>query len=88
MIPMLLHTARKVWTSNLKLMSLIIWQQNTLQSPGLNHGWLQLQLPVWFEDACGRRLPIPSEYNWGVSVLILLPWLVLSRRVESPRYNT
>lgn len=85
---MLLHMARKVWTSNLRLMSIITWQQNSLQSPGLNHGWLQLQLPVWFEDACGRKLPIPSEYNWGVSVLILFPWHVLSQMVESARYHT
>ena len=85
---MLLHMARKVWTSNLKLMSLITWQQDSLQSPGFNHGWLQLQLPVWFEDGCGRQLPIPSEYNWGVSIFIPLLWHVLTRMVESACYNT
>ena len=85
---MLLHMARKVWTSNLKLMSLITWQQDSLQSPGLDHGWLQLQLQVWFEDACGRKLPIPSEYSWGVSVLVLFPDHVLTQMVEGARHNT
>ena len=50
-------------------MDSIIWQQNNTQPPSLAYGWLQgLQAPVKFEDACGRVLLIPSEYNWGVSI--------------------
>lgn len=40
-----------------------------LQSSGLslNPRYTWVQEPVKFEDAMGRLIPIPSEYNWAVS---------------------
>jgi hypothetical protein len=36
-----------------------------LPSPDLRHTWAQA--PVKFEDALGRIIPVPSEYDWDVS---------------------
>ena len=33
--------------------------------PDLRHTWAQA--PIKFEDALGRIIPIPSEYDWDVS---------------------
>ena len=63
LLPVLVQLAHYVWTSNVKLMALISWQQKNLQSPMSGCRW---QVPAKFEDACGRILPIPSEFNWGV----------------------
>ena len=38
-----------------------------LPDPDLRHTWAQA--PVRFEDALGRVIPIPSEYDWDVSWL-------------------
>lgn len=35
--------------------------------PTLDYRYMWVQEPVKFEDALGRILPIPSEYNWEVS---------------------
>jgi hypothetical protein len=35
-----------------------------LPSPDLNHTWAQD--PIKFEDALGRVIPVPSEYDWDV----------------------
>lgn len=39
-------------------------KNHTSPSPNLQHTWFQE--PIRFEDALGRIIPIPSEYNWGV----------------------
>jgi hypothetical protein len=36
-----------------------------LSDPDIRHTWAQA--PVRFEDALGRVIPIPSEYDWDVS---------------------
>jgi hypothetical protein len=36
-----------------------------LPDPDIRHTWAQA--PVRFEDALGRVMPIPSEYDWDVS---------------------
>ena len=35
--------------------------------PDLRHTWAQA--PIKFEDALGRIIPIPSEYDWDVSYI-------------------
>ena len=61
----LVDLASKVWQSNMQIMSFIINIQSSSPSPELRYTWVQE--PVRFEDAMGRVIPIPSEYNWGVS---------------------
>ncbi len=41
----------------------------TLPPPDLYHTWAQP--PMKFEDALGRIIPVPSEYDWDVSSLTL-----------------
>ena len=36
-----------------------------LPDPDIRYTWAQA--PVRFEDALGRVIPIPSEYDWDVS---------------------
>jgi hypothetical protein len=38
---------------------------NKIPSPDIRHTWAQA--PVKFEDALGRVIPVPSEYDWDVS---------------------
>jgi len=61
----LVELATKVWNSNLQIINLMVKLQSTSLAPDLRHTWVQE--PVRFEDALGRILPVPSEYNWGVS---------------------
>jgi hypothetical protein len=37
--------------------------------PCLRYTWIQA--PVKFEDALGRIMPIPSEYDWDVGLFCL-----------------
>lgn len=46
-------------------MNFIVSLQASSPSPELRYTWVQE--PVRFEDAIGRVIPIPSEYNWGAS---------------------
>jgi hypothetical protein len=39
---------------------------DALPSPNLRYTWAQA--PLKFEDALGRVIPVPSEYNWDVSL--------------------
>ena len=54
----------KVWSTNVRIIDTLVKLQSTSQTPDLQHTWFQQ--PVKFEDALGRVLPIPSEYNWSV----------------------
>jgi hypothetical protein len=36
----------------------------SLPPPDLRHTWAQA--PVKFEDALGRVIPVPSEYDWDI----------------------
>lgn len=62
---MLVDLASKVWQSNMQIMSIVVKLQSSGPSPNLRYTWVQE--PVRFEDAMGRLIPIPSEYNWAVS---------------------
>lgn len=61
----LVDLASKVWQSNLQIITLMINFQTTSPSPDCRYTWVQE--PVRFEDALGRVIPVPSEYNWVVS---------------------
>lgn len=60
----LVKLAGKVWQSNLQIVALMVKLQSGSSSPELRYTWVQE--PVRFEDALGRVIPVPSEYNWGV----------------------
>ncbi|KAH7401764.1 hypothetical protein DE146DRAFT_440850 [Phaeosphaeria sp. MPI-PUGE-AT-0046c] len=51
----------KIWQSNMKIIGLLtmILERPT---PTLQYTWFQA--PIKFEDALGRVLPIPSEFDW------------------------
>lgn len=55
----------KVWHSNLKIIEMLTMILEK-PSPTLHYTWSQA--PVKFEDALGRILPIPSEFDWPVSL--------------------
>lgn len=55
----------KVWYLNNQIIDIISKMQARPISPDLRYTWFQE--PARFEDALGRVIPIPSEYNWGVS---------------------
>ena len=42
----------------------------TVPAPDLAHTWAQA--PIKFEDALGRIMPVPSEYDWDVSSIALI----------------
>ncbi|KAL2008636.1 hypothetical protein VTN00DRAFT_6830 [Thermoascus crustaceus] len=62
-LKMLADLATKIWQSNIQFMDSIAKLQTTLPSPDLRYTWVQD--PVRFEDALGRVIPIPSEYDLG-----------------------
>ena len=57
----LVELATNVWKSNLQIYGLVLRSQTSLPFPDLRHTWFQD--PVKFEDALGRIIPIPSEYD-------------------------
>ncbi|KAK3178011.1 hypothetical protein OEA41_000143 [Lepraria neglecta] len=58
----LVDLASKIWQLNLQIMDCIASLQTSNRLPDLRFTWAQE--PVRFEDALGRVLPVPSEYNW------------------------
>lgn len=64
-IAVLVDLVGKIWTVNMQIMDILTMQQSDIVAPDTKHTWFQQ--PVRFEDALGRVLPVPSEYNWGVS---------------------
>lgn len=69
-VAMLVDLVGKIWTMDKQIIDLLMRQQSTTTTPDLHHTWFQQ--PVKFEDALGRILPVPSEYNLGVSCLGIL----------------
>lgn len=61
---MLVDLVGKIWTMDKQIIDILMRQNSTTTAPDLHHTWFQQ--PVKFEDALGRILPIPSEYNLGV----------------------
>ena len=54
----------QVWISNLQIYSIVLELQTYTAVPGIRHTWYQE--PVKFEDALGRLLPIPFEYDYAM----------------------
>lgn len=54
--------ANKAWISNMEILDRLVKMQATSPNIDLRLTWAQS--PVRFEDALGRVMPIPSEYNW------------------------
>jgi len=57
----LLDLAQRVSSSNTDIVTYISGLQNASRSPDLRYTWVQE--PVKFEDALGRVIPVPSEYD-------------------------
>ena len=60
----LVETTKAIWNAQIKILAYIQQLQENGPTPDIRYTWAQM--PVRFEDAFGRVLPIPSEYNWGV----------------------
>lgn len=72
----LVDLASKVWSSNLHIMSSFAHMKTSTLSPELRYTWFQD--PIRFEDALGRVIPIPSEYNWEASSSLFCPVIMPS----------
>jgi hypothetical protein len=48
------------------MMAMFAKALENLPPPDLQHTWAQA--PVKFEDALGRIIPVPSEYDWDVGI--------------------
>ena len=57
---MLVDLVGKIWDVDKQIIDILIRHTT---APDLHHTWFQQ--PVKFEDALGRVLPAPSEYNLG-----------------------
>lgn len=64
---MIVDLVGKILTMDKQIIDILMRQESTITVPDLHHTWFQQ--PVRFEDALGRILPVPSEYNLGVSHL-------------------
>ncbi|KAH7312841.1 hypothetical protein BKA65DRAFT_516763 [Rhexocercosporidium sp. MPI-PUGE-AT-0058] len=58
----LLTIATQVWKSQCEMIEKFSTVLRKLPDPDIRHTWAQA--PVRFEDALGRVIPIPSEYDW------------------------
>ena len=82
----LVDLVSKVWQSNLQIMSFIANHQASNPSPDLRYTWAQE--PIRFEDAMGRVIPVPSEYNWEASrslshTMVMFYSYVLGQKLEA-----
>lgn len=62
----LLDIANRVWNSNMQILDLLVRVQHTVPAPDVHHTYFQQ--PCEFEDALGRVLPVPPEYNFQVTL--------------------
>ncbi len=62
----LLDIANRVWNSNMQILDLLVRVQNTAPAPDVYHTYFQR--PCEFEDALGRVLPVPPEYDFQVNL--------------------
>lgn len=69
-VAILVDLVGKIWTMDKQIIDILMRQQSTTTAPDLYHTWFQQ--PVKFEDALGRILPVPSEYNLGVLCLCII----------------
>lgn len=68
-VAILVDLVGKIWTMDKQIIDILMRQQSTAIALDLHHTWFQQ--PVKFEDALGRILPVPSEYNLGVLSLCI-----------------
>ena len=64
-LKILIDYARKIWRCNMQIMNFMAHLNASAPSPEMRFTWFQE--PIRFEDAMGRFIPIPSEYDWGAS---------------------
>lgn len=62
----LLEIANRVWNSNVQILDLLVRLQHTAPAPDVHHTYFQE--PCRFEDALGRILPVPPEYDYQVNM--------------------
>ncbi|KAE9365757.1 hypothetical protein N431DRAFT_472352 [Stipitochalara longipes BDJ] len=60
----LLLTANKVWKAQEDMMAILSKAMEQTPPPDIRHTWAQA--PVTLEDALGRQIPVPSEYDWAM----------------------
>ncbi|KAF4624899.1 hypothetical protein G7Y89_g13272 [Cudoniella acicularis] len=58
----LLDVASGVWRAQSEMIQMFAKVLESLPPPNLRYTWVQA--PVKFEDALGRVIPVPSEYDW------------------------
>ncbi|KAL8827153.1 MAG: hypothetical protein Q9170_007131 [Blastenia crenularia] len=68
-ITILLNIACKIWESNIQILNLLFQLQDATLIPDLNH--THFQPPCIFEDALGRILQVPAEYDIGLLKAII-----------------
>ena len=61
---MLVDLVGKIWDVDKQIIDILLRQSSATIAPNLHYTWFQQ--PVKFEDALGRVLLVPSEYNLGV----------------------
>lgn len=69
-VAMLVDLVGKIWVMDKQIIDILMRQHSTTTGPDLHHTWFQQ--PIKFEDALGRVLPVPSEYNLGKINAIIL----------------
>ncbi|KAH6667677.1 hypothetical protein B0J14DRAFT_169503 [Halenospora varia] len=65
----LLAMATNVWKTQTEMMETFMKALDRLPPPDLHHTWAQA--PIRFEDALGRVIPVPSEYDWDMFEAII-----------------
>jgi hypothetical protein len=72
----LVDLAQKVSASNLDIITCVEKYRKSAPAPELRYTWVQE--PVKFEDALGRIIPVPSEYDLDVRRPISYKWASLT----------
>ncbi|KAI4218987.1 MAG: hypothetical protein L6R36_008633 [Xanthoria steineri] len=60
-LDILIDIANRLWTSNVQIVNLVTHLQDTPPVPDVQHTYFQP--PCILEDALGRPLPVPAEYD-------------------------
>ena len=63
----LLDIANRVWTSNMQILNILNRLHDQIPAPDIKHTYLQA--PCKFEDALGRPLTVPPEYDLEVNAI-------------------
>ena len=84
-IDLLLSLIGKVWTTNIKIIDMLIKLNDKISEPDTRHTYLQQ--PVRVEDGLGRLLIIPSEWDMGVSTVVSTTWPALTFPSDARRHD-